>query len=584
MDSASGWIVRIAKQTLTLVAAFLVAPAAAPAHTVRVDRASVRTGPSAGAALVTTLPRGSVVKTLLTDSSGSWIAVPRPSNGWVRLSELSDTYHAASETWKFVNTAPSVNVRQTASLTGTPVGRIPWGTPVTVVGTSGSWSQISGPLKGYVYSAYLSPTPPGDGRTRFVTISGLNVRSGAGTTFAVFDRLAWDCRVTVDGTSEGWSKISAPVAGFVSAAYLSTDPPSERATRYVAPSTLNVRSGPGESYPVVGTLAGGAKVTGVRTADAWTRIVSPLAGYAAAEFLSPEPTSTGQKQFVATDSLNLRSAPGGAVLARLPRTTMVSVTGVSNGWAFLNQPLSGYVSAPYLAATSSAALGATNRYVNTPELNVRSGPGSGYARINALARGDRVNVVESRDGWSRIDSPVSGWASAGLLSTYNPDPVPGVAIPASANPYGLPVSPAGFVQLPPVGTGYVFTSTLSRHWGKPRLVYGLIALGIRWNAKSPRPTRLSFGDISIRHGGPISGHATHQVGLDVDILLPRNDGLEGSWGVNRWSAAYSRPLTQALVSEIHDVFDVDVAYFNDAAVYGVSYYPAHDNHIHLRIW
>lgn len=58
------------------------------------------------------------------------------------------------------------------------------------------------------------------------------------------------------------------------------------------------------------------------------------------------------------------------------------------------------------------------RYVATQsaKLNVRTGPGTGNAKIGALSKGQKVNVVEIKGGWSRINSPLNGWVSNDYLS------------------------------------------------------------------------------------------------------------------------------------------------------------------------
>lgn len=42
-------------------------------------------------------------------------------------------------------------------------------------------------------------------------------------------------------------------------------------------------------------------------------------------------------------------------------------------------------------------------------LNVRSGPGMNYPRLKVLAPGTKVNVLEERDGWTRID--INRWVA-----------------------------------------------------------------------------------------------------------------------------------------------------------------------------
>ena len=80
---------------------------------------------------------------------------------------------------------------------------------------------------------------------------------------------------------------------------------------------------------------------------------------------------------------------------------------------------------------------------------------------------------------------------------------------------------SGNIQLPETGpTWQAMRLSRNRNWGNPQLVQFLMDL-------SRQATRfgwagLYIGDMSQPLGGPmVSGHASHQIGLDVDIwLLP----------------------------------------------------------------
>lgn len=122
--------------------------------------------------------------------------------------------------------------------------------------------------------------------------------------------------------------------------------------------------------------------------------------------------------------------------------------------------------------------------------------------------------------------------------TLNPKPLPPLANPNAANipamdlfarratPLPGPVRPigtyangclAGAQSLPITGpTWQVMRLSRNRHWGTPRLIRFLERLGD--NAKKVGWNGLLIGDMSQPRGGPMtSGHASHQIGLDVDI-------------------------------------------------------------------
>lgn len=70
--------------------------------------------------------------------------------------------------------------------------------------------------------------------------------------------------------------------------------------------------------------------------------------------------------------------------------------------------------------TGDVTVSTYTRYVKTNTgvgVNVRTGAGTGYSKITALADGTTVTVSETNGTWSRITGPVSGWVSSSYLST-----------------------------------------------------------------------------------------------------------------------------------------------------------------------
>jgi penicillin-insensitive murein endopeptidase len=79
---------------------------------------------------------------------------------------------------------------------------------------------------------------------------------------------------------------------------------------------------------------------------------------------------------------------------------------------------------------------------------------------------------------------------------------------------------AGAVTLPINGEAWqVMRLSRNRNWGHPELIHFLEGLGTKV-AKAGIWRGLLVGDMSQPRGGPmITGHASHQVGLDADIWL-----------------------------------------------------------------
>ena len=83
---------------------------------------------------------------------------------------------------------------------------------------------------------------------------------------------------------------------------------------------------------------------------------------------------------------------------------------------------------------------------------------------------------------------------------------------------------AGAVELPETGpTWQAMRLSRNRNWGHPKTVDFLMDLSA-FAARLPGWQGLYIGDISQPRGGPmLTGHASHQIGLDADIwMLPPN--------------------------------------------------------------
>lgn len=118
----------------------------------------------------------------------------------------------------------NLNVRASASTSGKIVASLPRGGSVTLLSKSGSWWQVeyADGKYGYVHSDYIKRVS-GSFAAQINTSSGnLNVRQGAGTSYAVQTSLPKGKTVVVLSQSGGWSKIlyHGTRTGFVSSQYL----------------------------------------------------------------------------------------------------------------------------------------------------------------------------------------------------------------------------------------------------------------------------------------------------------------------------------------------------------------------------
>jgi hypothetical protein len=219
--------------------------------------------------------------------------------------------------------------------------------------------------------------------------------------------------------------------------------------------------------------------------------------------------------------------------------------------------------------------------VTADVLNVRAGAGTRFGVLGQLDRSTRVALVGPADGpWNKIFfNGRAAWVHGAYLTDRpgaGPAPAPA---PAPAAPAPRRTSRAGYIQLPAAGPGFATYGAASRRWGRPALVYGIERAGQRMRARG-RP-RIGVGDISLENGGNISGHASHERGVDVDVRPMRNDGREGR--VTRFERTYSRDLTRELIQELRAQIPTRLVLFNDLRVGGVLPWPGHDNHFHFRM-
>ena len=219
---------------------------------------------------------------------------------------LMNVSHVDAATDMRTVTASSLNFRSGPSTSYSIIGSLQKGQQVEYISESGSWAKVKyNGVTGYVHGDYLTKSTStgistSQGTTQYVnSTSGLNVRSGAGTTYSKLGTLEYKEKVTVLSTSNGWAKINYNgQTGYVSSSYLQTTVPggttsennnssTTTTVKYVnATSGLNVRSGAGTSYSKIGSLDYKEKVTVLSISNGWAKInYKGQAGYVSSSYL-----------------------------------------------------------------------------------------------------------------------------------------------------------------------------------------------------------------------------------------------------------------------------------------------------------
>ncbi|RDY24755.1 mannosyl-glycoprotein endo-beta-N-acetylglucosamidase [Romboutsia maritimum] len=305
--------------------------------------------------------------------------------------------HAAGETG--IVTANSLNVRSKAGTNYSVLFTVKKDDVVMITDSSNGWYKIKTNLgkEGWASSNYIkkvnSSTQTMTQNKKQVSISRLNMRSGASTSYRVITVLTKGSTVEIMSESNGWAKIKySGRLGYVSSEYLTTvsnntsnninsntnsninsntnnnnnanndtnnSTNTTSKTKQVNIASLNVRSGAGTNYNIVGKVSNGQKVNVILESNGWSKIkFNGKDAYVSSRYLKDVSTNTK------------------------PSTPSVPLT-------------------PSQPSTGTPEVKETKK-VNTTSLNVRSGPGTSYSSIGKVYQNNEVGIISESNGWSKI--------------------------------------------------------------------------------------------------------------------------------------------------------------------------------------
>ena len=198
--------------------------------------------------------------------------------------------------------------------------------------------------------------------TGVITGDVVNARKGPGTGYDRVEQLAKGKQVNILAEENGWYKISwNSSTGYVSKSYVSVGSNASVSVSAAPNATItggniNVRSGPGTGYSRVAIVGTGKRVAVLETSGNWYKIgFDGKMGYI-------------MNTYVVRDG---ETAPAvSEAPAQTPATPAVGVEG--------------------------------NATVKGGNINVRSGPGTGYSRVAIVGTGKRVTLLSEEGGWFRI--------------------------------------------------------------------------------------------------------------------------------------------------------------------------------------
>ena len=199
-------------------------------------------------------------------------------------------------------------------------------------------------------------------------------------------------------------------------------------TGTITADRLNIRSGYGTNYSVIGTLTNGSKVEIVESQNGWYKIkYNGGYGYVSGDYVKvdeqskpdvkPEEPTVKNTGVVNATTLNVRSGYGAnySKIGTLTNGTKVEIVENQNGWYKIKYNGGyGYVSGDYVKVDGqskpdvkpdSNPQESNVMFIGTitaDRLNVRSGYGTNHFVTGTLTNGAKVEVVESQNGWYKI--------------------------------------------------------------------------------------------------------------------------------------------------------------------------------------
>ncbi|MDN4607107.1 SH3 domain-containing protein [Sporosarcina highlanderae] len=229
------------------------------------------------------------------------------------------------------------------------------------------------------------------------------------------------------------SKLCKGILAFILIIAITYDFPTISAkgeTVIINTKSLNVRTGPGLTYPVTASLKMGDKVEIVSSSGDWHEIkVGSRTGWIAS-WLVVDQRAVGSAKRTAVskvNALNIRLEPStsAAVIGQLMAGDAVEVTGLKGEWASISKNgNNGWVHTDYITEISHSESGQaatiskqqptkTEQFtVSVDALNVRIEPNLSSKKIGLIRNGETFPVVQVDGNWVKIklDNKTEAWA------------------------------------------------------------------------------------------------------------------------------------------------------------------------------
>ncbi len=229
------------------------------------------------------------------------------------------------------------------------------------------------------------------------------------------------------------------------------------ATGYVNTSKLNLRKGVGTGNSIVDTLSKSTAVNIYEVIGTWLRIDVPStgkSGYVSGKYISVNSTSLSAYALGSTTGrVNLRKEATSkseslAIVASKAGLTIYSAD-AKTGWYKVKVHATGkegYISPSYVKIVSkvdggnSGSTTATAGEITANSVNLRSGPGTNYTKLDKLQKMDDLTILEKSGDWYKVTAIAikkTGYVYASFVKVTSTSPT---ATPGPTTPTPVPTT------------------------------------------------------------------------------------------------------------------------------------------------
>ena len=438
-----------------------------------------RAGPGVNYTAMTQYPMNTVVTVLQVSGMGWWYRCKTPdgrTDGWMFYSYLQKVGGGGNTATTPVTAAPGtdygvayvvknngnfVNLRAGGGTNYGTIAQLADGTALTMQNKGAVWSYVkaNGGLMGWVMTSLIQKSAGGNTNTGAntaapgtdngvaYTVSNngnfVNLRSGAGSGYAVIKPVPDGTKVTMISKNAVWSYVNAGgtngwmMTNFLkkgAAAYALDAGGADYGVKYTVKNNgnyVNLRSGAGSDYGVIKQVADGTQVTMLSRNAVWSNVnAGGTSGWMMTSFLvkgntapagnnNVQPGADNGVAYVVKNNgnyVNLREGAGSgyAVIRPVPDGTQVTMISRNNQWSYINvNGAKGWMMTSFLQKKGAAnnnnnagtGTNAGAKYVISNKgmfVNLRSGAGNGYGIIKPITDGTVVTMVDMGPEWSKV--------------------------------------------------------------------------------------------------------------------------------------------------------------------------------------